>query len=168
MNIEELASLVKHEGPRVTETELTAFEQGLVAPLPEEFRRFLLLVGGGGELNESFEYEWEIPRHLGPVRRNYWIEIFCEPDGRDEYHSIRSLQRHIADMGYMCVGVPPEVVVIGDDWSGNFLTIDLRSSSYGQIGMVDHETVGDRFEDEETYAVIAPSFGAFAAKLRSE
>jgi cell wall assembly regulator SMI1 len=165
MEIDELAARVSHEGPRITEAELADFDASLGRPLPEDFRRFVLLSGGGGELDEALEFSFEIQKHLGPVRANGFVELFCAPGG-DEYHSVRPLYRHIEDMEYVCAGVPRDIYVIADDWSGNFLTIDLRPETYGQVGLVDHETVGDHFDDFETYFVVAPSFSAFVAGLR--
>ena len=165
MEVEELALRVWPEGDRLTETDLVAFETTLTHLLPGDFRRFLLLSGGGGRLFDPLVYEWQMPSHLGSVTAQYAVAEFCAPGG-DEYHSIRPLHRHIEDMGYVCAGVPRDIFVFADDWSGNFLTIDLRPDSYGYIGLVDHETVGDNFEDDETYMVIASSFSAFAARLR--
>ena len=165
MEIEELASRITHDGDRIGEAELGAFEKSLAQPLPADFRCFLLLAGGGGELDEPLVYDWRSSTPLGPVDAEYGVALFCRPVG-DEYHSIRPLHRHIEDMEHLCTGVPREIYVIADDWGGDFLTIDLRSDSYGQIGLVDHETVGDHFEDAETYEVIAPSFSAFVAGLR--
>lgn len=165
MQIEELALQVWPEGDRVTEADLTAFETNLTHLFPDDFRRFLLLSGGGGKLFDPLVYEWRTSSHLGSATAQYAVAEFCVPGG-DDYHSIRPLQRHIEDMEYVCSGVPSEMYIIADDWFGNFLTIDLRPETYGQIGLVDHETVGDEFKDDETYVVIASSFSALAAGLR--
>lgn len=168
MEIEELASRVTPEGFRLGENDLAAFESNLPASLPYDLRRFLVLSGGGGPIDEPLEYKWQAQGSMGPFEQSYWVEFFCKPDGNDDYHSIRPLYRHIEDMGHTCANVPREIYVIADDWGGNFLTVDLRSGSHGEIGLVDHETVGDRFGDDETYQIIARSFGAFVAGLEPE
>lgn len=167
MEIEDLASRVKHEGPRLSEDEVASFEKAISTRLPEDFRRFLLLTGGGGEIDEPLEYVWGAVDCPDAIIGGYWVELFCRPDGRDEYHSVRPLHRHIEDMEITCADVPDGIFVIADDLSGNFLTIDLRADHYGKIGIVDHETVGDHFDDPETYVVVAPNFKHFVAQLRS-
>jgi hypothetical protein len=161
MKIEELAALVTLDDARVPDVALAKFEDALGYDFPDDYRSFLQLSCGGGRLGMSGPEYVEFKKG----RMLYSPETFFRPNGNG-YHSIRPLGMNFSDMGREVDGVPDGIFTIGDDGCGNFFTIDLRPSSFGSIGFVDHETFGDHFEDDETYEIMAESFSEFVARCR--
>jgi hypothetical protein len=156
MKIEELAARIAEKKPGLSDKEINAFEAELGFSFPDDYMQFLHLAKGGGELKlGSVEY-----LEFKKSKMSYHPEIFCLP-GIGEYHHIRSLDRHFEDLEYQVTDVPCGIFTIADDMFGNFLTIDLRSNSFGQIAVVDHETIGENFNDPETYKILTSSFSEF-------
>lgn len=156
MKIDELARIVVAENSKLPEASLQAFENALDYDLPWDFRTFLWLTGGGGKV------ELEASQYLAfkNAGEKYSPFTFCRPAGED-YHDIRALSVHLDSIEQPCAGVPKGIFTIADDFMGNFLTIDLRQRTFGEIALIDHETIGESFTDTETYRVIASSFSEF-------
>lgn len=161
MKIEDLATRIVAREPRLSEKELDGFEKSTGYHFPDDYRSFLNVAGGGGEVSLSDVEYLEFKKS----RTTYYPSIFCSL-GSDEYHDIRPLQKHFEDLEHAVARTPSGIFTIADDGMGNFLTIDLRADSFGQIAIVDHETIGDNFADPETYEIVAETFTEFVKKLR--
>jgi SMI1 / KNR4 family (SUKH-1) len=161
MKIKDLSARVVAEGPDLSDEAICAFAADLGFNLPLDYSEFLHRTKGGGTVTlGSVEY-----LEFKKSKMNYSPEIFCAP-GNGGYHHIRSLQQHLIDLEHPVSGVPAGIFTIADDMFGNFLTIDLREETFGQIAVVNHETVGDDFNDPETYQILASSFSEFAKFCR--
>ncbi len=161
MKVEELAARVTTIDLALSNEAIESFERSTGYDFPEDYRSFLRMIRGGGEVSlGSVEY-----LEFKKSKMTYNPSVFCSP-GTGEYHHIRSLQRHFEDLEHSVADVPDGIFTIADDMMGNFLTIDLRRDSFGQIGVVDHETIGDNFYDPETYEVLAQSFSDFAKSCK--
>ena len=162
MLLSELAGLIDPEDASpVDAARIAAFEAEVGFQLPSALKS-LLTTSGAGNLNQSVMAAWGDLHHEG--RNALTIAQLFGLD-REAWRSIRPLSLHIEEMGYRCDGVPAGIFCFGDDWCGNVVTVDLREASYGTIARVDHETVGDRFEDPETYEIAATSFDDFIEML---
>ena len=164
MRLGDLLDLIDTEGgPGAERGDIDAFEQAIGYRLPEGIRQ-LLTRANGGELLQPVGAEWPCPIFAGGIAALSIERVFGID--RDPHESIRPLSNHFADMQIDVAGVPAGLFVIGDDWGGNVSTIDLRNASYGRIGWVDHETIGESFDDPETYLEVASSFDEFVAMLQ--
>ena len=75
------------------------------------------------------------------------------------------MHQYFASIEASVEGVPPHIYTFADDWGGNVLTFDAVS---GEIGFVDHETFGERFDDPGTYRVVAKDFDDLLQRLEVE
>jgi cell wall assembly regulator SMI1 len=161
MKIEELAACVTANVPALSNEAIESFERSTGCDFPEDYKSFLRLTRGGGEVSlGSVEY-----LEFKKSKMTYNPSVFCTP-GTGEYHHIRSLQRHFEDLEHQVADVPDGIFTIADDMMGNFLTIDLRPNSLGQIAVVNHETIRDNFSDPENYEILASSFSEFVKMCR--
>ena len=163
MLLDELVALVEPEpGANPTERDVETFQIESGYRLPTSLST-LLAKTGGGNLKRILVAEWANESFVGGKASLCIAQIFgfsLEP-----WRSIRPLSLHIEQMEVRCEGVPNGIYCIADDWGGNVVTIDLRDATYGNIGFVHHETVGDRFTDRETYELVAGSFEEFLTML---
>lgn len=161
MKIEELAALVSPQPVIAGSLDLADLDSLAGFALPNDYRSFLQISGGGGTLRlNDLEY---VEFRKGKFA--YYPQIFCRPSGSD-YHSVRPLGAHLADIEKDVEGVPEGIFTIAEDGAGNFLSIDLRANSFGHIGVVDHETADGGFGDAETYRLIAESFSDLVKRCR--
>lgn len=160
MDIASLADLVAPSAG-FDPTAIDEMENRLGIRLPEDFRSFLALAGGGGEVRLDpreglgFESDWDA----------YWPHVFCSVANED-YHGIRQLRRHLEET----TGAPPDapagIVTIADDMGGNFLVLDLRPEYFGRIAVIDHEQVGDDTSLDDGWSTLADSFTEFVEQCR--
>ena len=149
-------------GPGLDLRDIDAFEQRIGYQLPEGVRQ-ILRRANGGNLSAPVGAQWPSPLFSDGVAA-LSIERWFGIDG-DPHASIRALSNHFADMQIEVAGVPADIFVIGDDWGGNVVTLNLGKAGYGRVGWVDHETIGERFDEPETYLEVASSIDEFVAML---
>ena len=165
MSISKLVGLITHgRASALSDKGIKSFESETGFALPVDYRGFLTS-SNGGELRESLEARWVSALYQGGygnavVSRFYSI-------GDSGHQNVRPLTTVFKEMEVSVSDVPNGIFVIGEDDLGNQITIDLRSKNRGQIALVDHETVGDHFSDEETYQVVANSFEEFVRMLHA-
>jgi hypothetical protein len=137
MEIAELIGYLDSSDPRFKFEELEAIEKSAGFQFPEDYKIFLKISGGGGTVSPPpFE-------HLEFRRSRLVIEPLL-------FHS-----QNMLNSGHK------GVLFIGRDVDGRFLTMDLRTDSYGQIGIVDQTFVEGIFVDTEKHVILAESFSGF-------
>ncbi|PKP91135.1 MAG: hypothetical protein CVT77_13055 [Alphaproteobacteria bacterium HGW-Alphaproteobacteria-16] len=164
MTIDEVVALVVEVFP-ATETALRGFEQRINFQLPTDYRSFLSR-SNGGQFSEALELRWPSPGYVGGEATAYIDRLFAI-EGDPDWTAIRAMQDVLSDIEHPMSGVPDDLFAVGDDGCGNFLTMRLGGAFGGEIGFMDHETMGDAFTDPETYEPIARSFGHLVSMLKA-
>ncbi|MEQ1538356.1 MAG: SMI1/KNR4 family protein [Sphingorhabdus sp.] len=159
MKIDDLAACITSVNCVFSEEDLVKFEKQLGYEFPQKFRSFVLLCRGGGEicLNDAETLEFK------KSKERYYPRVFFQP-GAGGYNHIRPLSAHFADLGIKVADTPCGIFTIADDLCGNVLTVDCRTDTFGQVAIIDHETVGDSFFESETYTVVCVSFEDFVKR----
>ncbi len=163
MRLDELIALVEPEaGVKPGAGDVEAFEAESGFRLPTALKS-LLARTGGGNLERDVVAIWPEQRTVGGLARLHIAQIYgfrLQP-----WRTVRPLSVHIKEMEVSCEGVPNGIFCFGDDLCGNVVTVDLRDQTFGNVAIVDHEMVGDHFDDEETYRLVATSFQEFLLML---
>ncbi|QFT76608.1 SMI1/KNR4 family protein [Erythrobacter sp. THAF29] len=129
------------------------WEERMNARLPQQLRD-ILLYKDGGTLSPAFLVaSGHRTVHFGRL-----LGLTPHPHG-----SIKKVSEWVDEIEHSLASIPPSLFIFADDWDGNAITFDAFS---GEIGFMDHETMGDTFTDPETYYPIASSFENFLSALR--
>ncbi|MDZ4306388.1 SMI1/KNR4 family protein [Allopontixanthobacter sp.] len=165
MKTDELLGLLIEVSPAMEST-LNGFEQRSGFQLPADYRKFLSR-SNGGQFSNALELRWPSPGYVGGEATTYVNRLFAI-DAAPDWTAVRNMQQVLSDIEHPMFGVPDDLFSFGDDGCGNFLTIRLNAAHSGEIGFMDHETMGDAFTDPETYETVAPSFEHLLSMLRAE
>ena len=164
MKIEEFAAAIEPKLERPSADQIADFEQLIGHKLPEDYRNFLQMTGGGG-LTKLIGFR------KGDLQENV---IQMAGLGIKSKGQPSDLVQNFHKPGFH--PLPKHLLQIGDDSAGNPLTICLREDRFGEIFIIDHELVS--FDDSKQESIedaekngglaisLAPSFGAFVASLR--
>jgi len=163
VKVDELLSRFEQTKLGATEAQIARLEKSLNAKLPNDYKAFLAICNGG-KLDEQLEVSFRSDRYVDGYG-NAIVERFFAIGSRGET-AVRPVKKHLSEIGQLPENTPDHVICIADDYSGNAITLDLRSRSYGQIGLIDHELIGESFDDSEGYQVVSSSFSDFVAGLR--
>ena len=164
--IPSLAEFVDGNSKTVNSTDkLKVFKRLHGITLPEDYESFQA-ISDGGELPNPLTIIFSSSLYQSGEGRIDLEHIYGA--GRKDRHGVIPLSVWFKSTERAVTSVPRKIFVIGEDSWGNQITMDLRSDTFGQIALVDHETVGDDFYDRETYVVIAPTFSNFVSRLRLE
>ncbi len=137
----------------LSQTRLHALEKKLGTTLPSDYRAFLSKNNGGN-----------------PVPSGFWIVENL--DGSDIYqlYGLHDGPARLQLDSYTNaeLGVPRELLAIGDDGVGNFICVGISPAHHGQVFFIDHdEHPFLRPETFEGITKIADSFSQFIAGLRA-
>jgi hypothetical protein len=164
MTIDELLRLIERPQPPASEDRILRFEAELGAPLPEDYRRFLVACNGGylgGQL-------WFT--RPGLLGRHAHVGLNHIGGFREESHfSLESARAAYQSPDEM--RIPRELVWIMDDPFGNAFCLGLSGPNRGRIFFWDHEEEPDpdewdgSMETAENLLFLADSFTSFVAGL---
>jgi SMI1 / KNR4 family (SUKH-1) len=155
---------MNERGPQVTEPEIAAFETELGAPLPEDYRAFLLDVNGGRTARSHRVFTMRMRK----VREDETV-----------LNSLNSLNDSEAQFDLATrwrwerQWLPPEVVPVGYDDFGGTVVVVISGPRRGQIWFLDGvdprpEGANPRVEwfDQRDVSKISDSFREFMVGLR--
>ncbi len=163
MNIKDM-NWVEDQSLTLDEADISSFENAVGFALPPAYRNFLS-ERNGGELKNAVGGEWKSALYQGGIGQ-FFIDRFFSIGGA-EYENVRSLEDAFEEMEVDSSAVPAGIFCLGQDYGGNYVTIDLRPETYGHIASVDHELIDENFGDEESYQVFAYSFTEFLQMLQN-
>ncbi|XUY27492.1 SMI1/KNR4 family protein [Agrobacterium sp. rho-8.1] len=155
----EFAAVIENKGDeRATEEKLLAFEEKLRTKLPEDYRSFLGMSGGGLIFEPPVSY-------LDAKERDLLLR---------HMNSLREVEAEFAKPS--AYPLPAGLLCIGNDSGGNSIMLSLTKERFGQIFMLDHEMVAyegepEPLEEAEEYGLIkqySASFTQFVADLSVE
>ncbi len=140
-------------GPAVTETDVAKFESTLTAPLPADYRHFLLITNGG----------WLV--------ENWWPpEVSAADFDVDVIYSLGDV-----DFGQSLTGVketfdgriPGSFLAVGNDSNGNQLCLALSAEEgHGSVWFFNHELETE--PDDEAYpGLLTRVCGSFTELLNT-
>ena len=137
-------------GP-LSEERLEAFERRIGTTLPPDYRAFLLRYNGGQ-----------------PQPGGFWIKEGVEGSDVCRFYGL-----HDGPTWYMIeaylerpqLGIPPGLLVIGDDGTGNRICLSVREDERGAVYFYDHELHPRNPETYEGITKLADSFTEFLAGL---
>jgi hypothetical protein len=139
---------------KLDEAKLINFEKHIKTRLPDEYRKFLLTYNGGYPEPDGFMY----------IRNNIKytsnVDFFLSLDGDEDddiYDFIETYRNRI----------PPELLPIAYDSSGNLICIAILGDHIGTIYFWDHE---EEYEEGEipgykNVFMVQPSFNKFLNNL---
>ena len=164
MKVDELVAMIP-DAAAAPDALLTSFEDQIGFGLPADYREFIQH-SNGGQLTETVEVRWASPGYVGGEATMY-LDRLLALNGDPVWTAVRLMDVVLADMEHPMTGIPNGLVAIGDDGCGNLLTMRLGEELNGEVGFMDHETMGDAFTDVETYERVAGSFGDFVGMLKA-
>ncbi|AMV27517.1 SMI1 / KNR4 family protein [Gemmata sp. SH-PL17] len=149
--------------PPPSPAQVEAFEAEIGAPLPDEYRAFLLRCNGGNLDGYQFD---------GPTPEGEWTAVVSRVGGlRDEPHlSLRSARASY--QGYE-VQIPRALVWIMGDPGGNAICLGLTGEHRGRVYFWVHDEGPDpdswdgAVETAGNVVLLANSFTDFVAGLRA-
>ena len=157
-----IASFEASSPPSAGQKEIVAFESQHGFELPSVLRQ-LLAARDGGDVYPCYRIRWPDKAFVSGYGGAGIAQIFGLR--RDPWQRIVPLREYFTGIEASVEGVPAHIYTFADDWGGNILTFDAVS---GDIGFVDHETFGDRFDDPGTYWVVANGFDDLLQRLEVE
>ena len=131
---------------------LQALEKKLGTTLPSDYRDFLSKNNGGNPVPSGF---W-IVENLDGSEIHQFYGLHDGPDWQqlDRYTNIE-------------LGIPRELLAIGDDGVGNFICLGISPDRHGQVFFIEHEE--HPFQEPESFegiTKIADSFSRFVEEMR--
>ena len=157
-----IASFEASAPPSTGQEEIVAFERKLGIELPPVLRQ-LLAARDGGDVYPCYRIRWPDKAFVSGYGAAGIAQIFGLR--RDPWQRIVPLRDYFTGIEASVEGVPDHIYTFADDWGGNVLTFDAVS---GEIGFVDHETFGGRFDDPDPRWVVAKDFDALLQRLEVE
>ena len=132
---------------RLSEDVVRAFEARHDISLPADYRSFLLAHHGGVP---DPDFYWVVPRD--------WGSCICN------FYGLGDLEYNLEEYygGRASIGVPNDLLPIGDDGCGNYLCLDIRGQHLGHVYYVDCEYWP---EEAEKVRHLATSFNEFIESL---
>lgn len=161
MEIDELAKFIGVSGPKSHQDELNVSVDSEGYALPDDYRDFVSMIGDDGTVPSSrFEY-LHFSRKINTFNPAFFCSILIGAD-----HPIRSLKQSFNDFDQNYGQIPIGLYTIAHDQRGNFLTIDLRTDSFGQIAIVGQAANNDNSYNPANLDVVASSFSEFVQFCR--
>ena len=141
--------------PKISEAELSAFEDELKIRFPEDYREFLLAYNGGKPSPGVFDVDID-----GFINTTAILRFLCLGSGDFEEYSLRYYFRRYKDK------LPTSLLAIATELSANKICISISGSDFGRVYFWDHNwEVTERTPDYENVHFLAESFTAFLDML---
>ena len=132
-----------------TEAQVAKLERRLGAKLPKDYRRFLMTINGGCRPGSG----WKLPKYELAIDTFYGLR-------RDFYNLVDAVDCHLQLREEEDANSPPDTIPIGYEVGNKKFLMKYRGQDAGSIWFWP--------EMKETWRKIAPSFGAFIARLHQE
>jgi len=144
---------IKDSGPRVSNGDVLRIEQQIEAPLPTEYREFLLATNGGRPIPDVIDVPG-IPGSAVDVQELFGISRSIDSS------SIEWNLKTFA--GRLEEGLLP----VACDSGGSLFCLSLRRGDFGTVLYCDLQSVFADYETKPQYYPVARSFDSFLRKLR--
>jgi cell wall assembly regulator SMI1 len=147
---------IEERGPVVTDADVRAFEQTLGAPLPQDYRDFLLAVNGGRTSDEHVMFKLE--------------------DSEGELNELYALSEIMQTQKSLGDRLPHDVIPVGYDAGGNKVCIALRGTHRGEVWYFDiinelpdddeEQPIPQDWSQRSDFVRLAPDFRTFIVDLK--
>jgi len=163
MNIEDVLEKLQITSPPPPEEEIIAFENLIQAPLPSDYRNFLMVCNGGrigGLVSGGLWFDHDIGiKFMGGIRE--------EPN----YSLVHHRQ---ANQGSKKPQIPLDLIWIMTDEFGNKICLGIRGSHIGKVYFWDHEFQPDHnswdgtIETNDGIYIVTDTFQELIDGLKNE
>lgn len=146
---------IQDSGKQLSHDDIAKFEKELGVSLPEDYKEFMLKNNGGmSELDWGFDFFDVAAEAESSSMIQEFLVIYDEETYEDD--DLKKIYRILRENGE----IPPNILPIADDPSGNLICMSVAEENYGRIFFCDHE-----LEEQTTgcmvMSVVARSFTEF-------
>jgi hypothetical protein len=143
---------------QTSDREVSAFERTIGVRLPEEYRAFLLASNGGVPATATFDFEDAVSGRRDASSIQHFFGIH-----EGEIGNLRAVTATYMER------LPHGLLPVARDDGGNLICLAIAGPRKGEVLFWDHDHEAEEGEppDYSNISVLAPSFTAFIAGLRS-